>query len=592
MKKTLSVIMAIALTLTSVFCFSRIAYAGIEWASGDVTVKYDSGTITVSGKGDMADYTGNTDKNKVWRDYVNEAKKLVIENGVTSIGNFAFSSMFAIETVSIPDTVTRIGERAFYASRSITSFSIPASVTSIGNDALRTATDSVGSNLQNITVDNSNPNYCSLNGVLYNKAKTILISVPSANSLAEPAVPDTVREIKDYAALKCTNLKTVLLPESVKTIGTKAFYGCSSLKTVLLPESVKTIGTKAFYGCSSLQKITIKNNNCVIPVDAIPKNKNLVICGTENSNAKLFAQNNGFDFELISTAHAHEWNDGEITTPATCTAAGIKTYTCSSCGEAKSEPIAKTPHKAETDKAVAATCAKTGKTAGSHCAVCGTVITAQKTVAKKAHTYKTNTTKATVKKNGSKITKCTVCGAVKSKSTIYYPKTITLSKTSYTYDGKVKKPSVTVKDSKGKKISSKNYTVSYAKGRKNVGKYTVTIKFKGNYSGTVKKTFTIKPKATSLSKLTAGKKKFTVKWKKLTTQTTGYQIQYSTSSKFKSAKTVTVSKNKTTSKAISKLKAKKKYYVRIRTYKTVKVNGKNTKLYSSWSKTRSVTTKK
>ena len=207
------------------------------------------------------------------------------------------------------------------------------------------------------------------------------------------------------------------------------------------------------------------------------------------------------------------------------------------------------------------------------------------------HKYKTTTTKATTKKNGSVVTKCSVCGAVKSKSTIYYPKTITLSTTSYTYNGKVKKPSVTVKDSKGKKISSKYYTVSYSKGRKNVGQYTVTIKFKGNYSGTVKKTFTIKPKATTLSKVTAGKKAFTVKWKKQATQTTGYQIQYSTSSKFKGAKTVTVSKNKTTSKKITKLKAKKKYYVRVRTYKTVKVNGKNTKIYSSWSKVKTVKTK-
>ena len=200
-------------------------------------------------------------------------------------------------------------------------------------------------------------------------------------------------------------------------------------------------------------------------------------------------------------------------------------------------------------------------------------------------------TKATISKNGSKITKCADCGIIKTKSTIYYPKTISIA-TSYTYNGKVKTPSVTVKDSKGKKISSKYYTVTYSKGRKYVGKYTVTIKFKGNYSGTVKKTFTIKPKSTSISRLTAGKKKFTVKWKKQSTQTTGYQIQYSTSSKFKSYKTVTVGSNKTASKTISKLKAKKKYYVRVRTYKVVKVNGKNTKIYSSWSKAKAVTTKK
>ncbi|MGN0521935.1 MAG: CHAP domain-containing protein [Eubacterium sp.] len=103
-----------------------------------------------------------------------------------------------------------------------------------------------------------------------------------------------------------------------------------------------------------------------------------------------------------------------------------------------------------------------------------------------------------------------------------------------------------------------------------------------------KKAASITCKATGISKLTAKSKAFTVKWKKPSDQITGYQIQYSTDNKFSNAKTVTVSKSTTTSKTISKLKAKKKYYVRIRTYK--KVNGK--KYYSSWSKAKSVTTKK
>jgi len=204
------------------------------------------------------------------------------------------------------------------------------------------------------------------------------------------------------------------------------------------------------------------------------------------------------------------------------------------------------------------------------------------------HTLFSKNDKATYNKNGKITNVCKYCGKTISKKAIPKASNIKLSASSYTYNGKVRKPSVTVKDSNGNKISSKYYTVTYSKGRKNVGQYTVAIKFKGNYSGTVKKTFTIKPKSTSISKLTSGKKKFTVKWKKQTAQTTGYQIQYSTSSKFKSAKTASVSKNKTTSKTISKLKAKKKYYVRIRTYKTV--NGK--KIYSSWSKTKTVTTKK
>ncbi|MBE6741433.1 MAG: fibronectin, partial [Ruminococcaceae bacterium] len=145
----------------------------------------------------------------------------------------------------------------------------------------------------------------------------------------------------------------------------------------------------------------------------------------------------------------------------------------------------------------------------------------------------------------------------------------------------------TVTDAKGKKIAAGNYTLKY-ENNKNVGTATVTITFKGNYSGTKKLEFTINPKGTSIKKLTAGKKKFTAQWGKQATQTTGYEIQYSTSNKFtkSTTKSATVN-NKTTKKEFTKLSAKRKYYVRIRTYKTVK--GK--KYYSSWSSVKSVTTK-
>ncbi len=166
--------------------------------------------------------------------------------------------------------------------------------------------------------------------------------------------------------------------------------------------------------------------------------------------------------------------------------------------------------------------------------------------------------------------------------------TVKLSATSYTYNGKAKTPTVTVKDSAGKTLKKgTDYTVSYASGRKNVGTYKVTIKFKGNYSGTKTLTFKIVPKAASISKLTAKSKAIAVKLNRVTTQSTGYQIQYSTSSKFTSAKTVNVTSYKTSSKTISGLKKGKKYYVRVRTYKTVG----GTKIYSTWSASKSVKTK-
>ena len=164
---------------------------------------------------------------------------------------------------------------------------------------------------------------------------------------------------------------------------------------------------------------------------------------------------------------------------------------------------------------------------------------------------------------------------------------IKLKTTSYTYDGKSKKPALIVTDSNGKTIASSNYTVKYSSNKK-LGTATATITFKGNYEGTKKLTYKINPKGVSISKLSKGKKQFKATWKKQKTQTTGYQIEYSANKNFKSGnKKVTIKKNKTTSTTVKKLKKNKKYYVRIRTYKTVK----GTKYYSGWSKVKNVKTK-
>ena len=250
--------------------------------------------------------------------------------------------------------------------------------------------------------------------------------------------------------------------------------------------------------------------------------------------------------------HVHNWINGTIIKQTTCTDNGEKCYTCSICNATKTEVI---------------------KTTG--------------------HTYKQTVTPATIGKNGKIVKKCSACGATVTSS-IAKISTVSLSAVNYTYNGGVKTPSVTVKDSKGRKLSNgRDYTVTYPSGRKNVGRYSVKIRFKGNYSGTKMLTYNINPKGTSMSNVTAAKKGFKAKWKKQSTQTTGYQLQYSTSSKFKKGtKTVNISKNKTTSKSVGKLYAKKKYYVRVRTYKTVKFGGKNIKLYSGWSKAKAVKIKK
>ena len=275
---------------------------------------------------------------------------------------------------------------------------------------------------------------------------------------------------------------------------------------------------------------------------------------------------------------------------------------CDTCGYYKTVPHT---HNLTLVAAKAATCTDGGKEAYYKCEGCGkfyedvlgtkeiTDLASWGNIAKIAHTTKQTVTKATPTANGKIVNYCSVCKKTLSTTVIPKASSIKLKATSLTYNGKVITPKVIVKDRTGKTlVKNTDYTVSYAKGRKYVGKYAVKITFKGKYSGTKTLYFTIKPKATSISSLKAGSKKFTVKWKKQATQTTGYQVQYSASSKFSKAKTVTVGKNTTVSKKISKLSGKKKYYVRVRTYKTVKINGKSIRIYSGWSKAKTVTTKK
>lgn len=161
-----------------------------------------------------------------------------------------------------------------------------------------------------------------------------------------------------------------------------------------------------------------------------------------------------------------------------------------------------------------------------------------------------------------------------------------LEKLKYVYCGKARKPAVSVTLNGKKLTQGRDFTVTYSKNIK-VGKAVAKVKGKGAYSGTLTKNFKIIPKTTSISKLTKKKKAVFVKWRKQSVQTSGYQIRFSTSSKFKNTSTITIKSNKTTSRTIKRLKSNRRYYVKVRTYKTV--NSK--RYYSNWSKSKSVVTK-
>lgn len=178
-----------------------------------------------------------------------------------------------------------------------------------------------------------------------------------------------------------------------------------------------------------------------------------------------------------------------------------------------------------------------------------------------------------------------------STSPSVYPYYLRLSTATYSYNGASKTPAVTVYDNYNRKISSAYYTVRYMSSRKNVGLYPVLVTFRGKYSdaGSYALYYMITPSKTKIRSLSGKSKGFTVKWSKKTSQVTGYEIQYSTNSKFKSGvKRVVVSSYKTASKTIRKLKSKKRYYIRVRTYKNIPGDYS---IVSKWSPVKSVKTK-
>ena len=207
------------------------------------------GILTIEGSGEMNSY----DKEPApWDGY--EIKKAVLPHGLLNISPSAFEDCDNLTSINIPDTVTSIGDNAFIGCKSLTAIKIPNSITSIGNSAfdecdnlksieLPNSVISIGERafawcglLTALNVAKGNPNYCSENGVLFNKDKTTLIQYPA-----------------------CKDDKTYSIPDSVTSISIKAFNNCWKLKEIIIPDRVESIGEYAFYNCNALVSITSKS---------------------------------------------------------------------------------------------------------------------------------------------------------------------------------------------------------------------------------------------------------------------------------------------------------------------------------------------
>lgn len=484
-----------------------------------------------------------------------------------SIGNFAFSAVVDTKTsevkhgvkeVEFPETLKTIGNTAFQ-NAPLTEVSLPDSVTSVGSGAF-TNTEQATTHIEKVKLSKG---MTAIPVSMFTNQKVKNVEIPegiktigkrafAGNRVETLKLSGTVEKIDEYAFWN-NQIKELEIPGNVKTIGRYAFQRTqdsikASINKVVLHEGLESIGKQAFYQTltSECKSIDLPTTVKVLDAAAFEGNAKVTLISLVEDQvnavgdyAKVVAKGTAHEIVLI---HKVTFDAGE--------------------GKADAET-------ARTDK--------DGKLAELPDAV------------RDGYTFEGWFTAA---EGGVAVTadtvfdKDTTVFAHWKKNVVSATPSVKLSTSAYTYNGKVKTPGVKVSVN-GTVLTKDNYSVSYGKGRKNVGKYTVKVTLKNDYAGSKTVSFKINPPKSAVKKLKKGKKSFTVYVKKQSKQTSGYQVQYSTSKKFKSPKTKSLTSYKKTKLKVKKLKKHKKYYVRVRTYKKV---GK-AKYYSSWSSAKSVKTK-
>ena len=312
------------------------------WIEDNLTWKlYEDGTLNISGTGAMKDYNADDNPSPAYNN--SKVKKIVIEKGVTSVGDYAFRSCNNLTSIMISNSVTSIGNSAFFYCTSLTSVTIPDSVTNIGNYAFAGCKD-----LTSITI------------------------------------PDSVTSIGNSAFYNCSSLTSITIPDSVTSIGTATFSGCKNLTSITIPDSVTSIGNSAFVGCKNLTSITIPDSVTSIGESTFKYCSNLK---TISLSCKSSLKRNDFgeQADLVSYTNQHLLTKTEAKA-ATCTEDGNKEYwTCEHCGKyflsddanpatatavELSETVIPASHKLTKVEAKDATCTEDGNKAYWTCEHC------------------------------------------------------------------------------------------------------------------------------------------------------------------------------------------------------------------------------
>ena len=302
----------------------------------NLTWSFADGVLTLSGSGEMADWEESAAS--PFYEFGGDVERVVLPEGMTTIGNYAFSVFHhmteinipdgitaigkaafiwctVLPALSLPDSVTTIGRMAFAECSGLTEFSLPDGVTTIGDgafydcwrltefsipDSVTAIGDFVFTGCGNIrfTVSPDNPHFAVTDGVLFSRDDGRLIRYPLTLQAESYAVPEGVRIIGPQAFRECESLTAVTFPDSLTTIADMAFYSCAGLRKLSLPESVTTIGDGAFGGCVSLTEIVIPDSVTAIGEDVFSLYADLTVIVGRGSGAEQYCRSHGLRYTV------------------------------------------------------------------------------------------------------------------------------------------------------------------------------------------------------------------------------------------------------------------------------------------------------
>ncbi|MCL2042037.1 MAG: leucine-rich repeat protein [Bacteroidales bacterium] len=289
MKKHLFILgLAMLLSATSAF-----AQGG---TTGPLTWNISYGTLTISGEGEMPDYVYNADC-APWFQYENIIKKVIIEDGVTSVGNNAFHGCYTLTSIVVPSSVTSIGEYAFAWCNSLTAVNIPDGITTIRDGVFHLCSRLTSIDIPNNVTSIGYGSFIACNGLTSIIIPENVTSIgpcafASCNGFTTIVIPDGVTTIGESAFSNCKGLTSMIIPDGITSIEKSMFAECNALTSIVIPNSVTSIGEYAFSGCKALTSVINLNpipvnitsdvfsyvnvNNCIlkVPTDAIADYKN------------------------------------------------------------------------------------------------------------------------------------------------------------------------------------------------------------------------------------------------------------------------------------------------------------------------------